>query len=91
MDALEGEWNVTRVSGLLPPMVGVHKTISGGRGHTRVGPIPAAAFEVRGLELHYRGPFSCLVDVLEPDGDGFRGRSLLFGREFGRFRMSRVG
>jgi hypothetical protein len=91
MAQLDGTWTVERTGGLLPPMVGVRKTIEGGRGHTRIGSIPAAPFDVRGLELHYRGLFACLVDVLEPEGDGFRGRALLFGRELGQFRMRRAG
>jgi hypothetical protein len=49
---LDGAWTVERVGGLLPPLVGVRKTIQGARGHTRIGPIAAAPFDVRGLELH---------------------------------------
>jgi len=88
MAQLDGTRTVERTGGLLSPLIGVRKTI-GGQGHTRIGPIPAAPFDVRGLELHYRFPFSLLVDVLEPDGDGFRGRALLFRREIGRFRVRR--
>jgi hypothetical protein len=47
-------------------------------------------FEVRGLELRYRAPFAGLVDLLEPDGDGYRGRATFLGREFGRFRLRRA-
>jgi len=57
MESLDGTWSVERVSGLLPPMIGVRKTIRGTRGETRIGRIPAAPFDVRGLELHYRAPF----------------------------------
>jgi ferritin-like metal-binding protein YciE len=49
-------------------------------------------FEVRSSELHYRAPFSGIVDVLEPDesGDLYRGRATFRGIEFGRFEMRRV-
>jgi hypothetical protein len=30
------------------------------------------------------------VDVLEPDGEGFRGRATFRGREFGRFALERI-
>ncbi len=84
---LDGEWRVERVSGLLPPLVGVTKRISGDRGETRLGPLPGAPFDVVGLELHYRLPFTGFVDVLEPAADGFVGRTRLFGRELGTLRM----
>jgi hypothetical protein len=80
---LDGEWKVV-------PLPGVRKRISGGHGWTTIGPVPGARFDVRGLELHYRFPFRGLVDVLEPDGDGYRGRATLFGRELGRFRLQRL-
>ena len=86
---LEGRWHVTRTGGLLPPLVGVHKRISGGRGETRIGPLLGLPFDVEGLSLHYRGPFRGFVDVLEPDGDAFAGRATFRGRELGRFRMER--
>ena len=40
-------------------------------------------------ELRYRPPFSTVVDVLEPDGEGWHGRATVFGRTLGEFRMSR--
>lgn len=79
-----------RVSGLLPPMVGVRKRIAGDRGKTKFGPLPGVPFRVEGLSLHYMGLFRGFVDELEPDGDGFRGRSLFRGREFGRFELRRT-
>jgi hypothetical protein len=87
--ALDGDWRLERVGGLLPPLVGVRKRIAGGRGETRLGPLPALPFDVVGLELHYRGPFRGFVDVLEPTGDGFLGKATVRGRELGTFRMSR--
>jgi hypothetical protein len=78
---LDGEWQVVRLPG-------VRKRIAGDRGWTLVGPL-RVPFDVRGLELHYRFPFAGLVDVLEPEGDGYRGRATLFGREVGRFRLRR--
>ena len=37
--------------------------------------------------LHYRAPLAFLVDFLEPDGDGFRGRATAFGRTYGTFEL----
>ena len=90
MGELDGTWNVERVSGVLPPMVGVRKQISGARGRTLAGLVPLP-FDVDGRSLRYRFPPG-LVDYVEPAGDGvFRGRATLFGRELGRFRMKRQG
>ena len=89
MAELDGVWDVRRLGGALPPLAGVHKRIAGDRGETRVGPLVGFPFTVRGLELHYRFPFSGVVDVLEPDGDGFRGRATYRGRQLGRFAMRR--
>jgi hypothetical protein len=86
---LDGIWNVERLAGALPPMPGVRKVIRGSRGETRVGPL-RMPFDVVGLELRYRGLFRGLVDRLEPDGDGFRGRATYVGRPLGRFAMRRV-
>jgi hypothetical protein len=90
MAELDGDWNVRRLGGLLPPMVGVRKQIHGTRGETRVGPLPGAPFDVVGLDLRYRAPFSGFVDVLEPDGDRYLGRATFRGREFGRFALERL-
>ena len=89
MSELDGIWDVRRVSGALPPLAGVRKRIDGARGETVVGGGRGLPFEVRGLELHYRAPLSFLVDVLERDGDGYRGRATAFGRAYGRFRLVR--
>jgi len=53
--------------------------------------LPGARFDVIGLELHYRFPFVGVVDVLAPSDDGFSGRTLMFGREIGSFRMTLLG
>ena len=91
MPELEGVWNVTRTAGALPPLYGVRKEIRGDRGWTKLGPLPGAPFDVVGLTLRYRFPPG-LVDTLEADGDtSFDGRATLFGRELGRFRMTRRG
>jgi hypothetical protein len=87
---LDGIWEVQRVGGLLPPLIGIHKRISGRRGETKVGPLPGIPFTVEGLTLRYRRPLGGLVDVLEPDADGFRGRATFRGREYGRFRLRPV-
>jgi hypothetical protein len=87
---LDGVWKVERLSGALPPLYACRKRIEGARGSTEFGRLRGMPFDVRGLELHYRGPFRMLVDKLEPrDGDYF-GHATLLGREFGRFKMTRV-
>ncbi len=89
MAELDGLWNVRRTSGVLPPLVGVRKRIAGARGDTRVGRLPGVPFRVVGHTLRYRPPLLGLVDHLEPEGQGYRGRATLFGRELGRFTMRR--
>jgi ferritin-like metal-binding protein YciE len=86
---LEGLWQVERAGGALPPMVGVRKRIRGAEGETLAGRV-RMAFDVRGNELRYRAPFVGLVDVLEPEDEGLRGRATWFGVEFGRFRLRRI-
>jgi hypothetical protein len=86
---LEGEWQVIRTGGLLPPLVGVRKRIEGSRGSTSIGPLPGAPFDVVGNELRYRAPFAGFVDVVEPSSDGYTGRATAFGRELGTFRLVR--
>jgi hypothetical protein len=87
--ALEGDWQVLRSGGLLPPLLGVRKHIVGEEGWTSLGPFPGVAFDVVGSELRYRSPLNGLVDVVEQSPEGYRGRVVLFGREVGTFRMLR--
>jgi hypothetical protein len=87
---LDGVWNVARVSGLLPPLLGVRKRIRGDRGETALGALPGVPFAVDGLRLRYRGALRAFVDVLERDGDGYRGRATFRGREYARFRLERL-
>ena len=82
MPGLDGEWDVR-------PLPGVTKRIAGERGETVVAGVLRLPFDVRGLELRYRGALFGLVDVLEPDGDGYHGRATLFGRSVGPFRLVR--
>ncbi len=89
MSELDGEWDVRRVSGLLPPLYRVRKRIDGARGVTTLGPA-RAGFDVVGRELRYLGIFSGLVDAVEPDRDGWRGVARYRGRAFGRFAMTRI-
>ena len=94
MDELAGVWNVERVSGFLPPLLGMRKRIGPlvdgvGHGETLVGPL-RARFHVVGSELRYDAPFTDFVDVLEPAGGSWNGRALLRGREYGRFRLTPV-
>jgi hypothetical protein len=88
---LDGVWSVRRVSGALPPMWGVRKRIRGARGETTLGPV-RMPFDVRGNELHYRAPFTGLVDIVElsPDGARCDGRATFREREFARFAMERL-
>ena len=89
MAELDGEWELQRLAGVLPPLVGIRKRIRGERGATVLpGGLPVP-FAVVGHELRYRPPFSMVVDVLEPDRDGWHGRTTVFGRTVGEFRMSR--
>jgi hypothetical protein len=87
---LDGVWNVRRLGGLLPPMVGVHKVIDGEHGKTRVGRLGGVAFDVVGLSLRYHAPFRGFVDQLEPDGDGYLGRATFRGHAFGRFALEPI-
>jgi len=91
MSELDGMWNVRRVSGALPPLVGVRKRIDGAAGETIVVGGRGIPFDVRGLELRYQAPLAFLVDVLEPDNGGFHGRATAFGRTYGEFELRRVG
>jgi ferritin-like metal-binding protein YciE len=86
---LDGTWIVRRTGGFLPPLAGVRKRISGSAGRTLVAGA-AVPFDVVGRELRYRAPLRGVVDVLEPAGEAWLGRTLLFGREVGRFRMQPV-
>ena len=90
MGELDGVWNVKRLGGLLPPMVGVHKRISGSSGETRVGRLLGVAFDVVGRDLHYRPPFQGFVDELEPAGGRYLGRATFRGRQFGGFVLTRI-
>lgn len=87
MTELDGVWKVQRTGGLLPPLPGVRKRIAGTSGETVVGPLPGVPFDVVGRELRYRSPLNAFVDVLEPSQDGWSGRALMRGREYGRFRL----
>ncbi len=90
MGQLDGAWSVERVSGALPPLHGCVKRIHGDRGTTEFPHFPGMPFEVRGLELHYRGPFGLLVDRLELQDSGYLGRATLLGREIGQFTLRRL-
>jgi ferritin-like metal-binding protein YciE len=90
MSELEGVWDVRRLSGALPPMPGIRKRIHGERGETMIAGGLRVPFDVRGHELRYQAPFGFVVDVLEPDGEGFRGRTVVRGRTIGEFELRRV-
>jgi hypothetical protein len=89
---LDGVWSVHRLGGLLPPMLGVEKRISGERGVTSLGPLPGVPFTVVGREFRYRSPFTSFVDVLdEVRSEACSGRATFRGRVIGRFSMQRIG
>jgi ferritin-like metal-binding protein YciE len=91
MSELDGVWKVDRVGGALPPLYGCVKRINGSHGTTAFSRMPGLPFEIRGLELHYRPPFTLLVDKLEARGDGsYFGRATAAGLEFGQFTMRRL-
>jgi hypothetical protein len=95
MNELEGRWRIERLSGVLPPMIAVHKEVRGERGETRFGPLPGPPYGIEEREdclaLVYRPPFSMLVDEVRRESeDSWLGRATLGGRTFGRFRMTRV-
>jgi ferritin-like metal-binding protein YciE len=88
---LDGVWEVQRTGGLLPPLIGVRKEIHGTRGKTLLpGGVVGVAFDVVGLELHYRAPFAGFVDRLVPFDDGFLGHATFRRRTFGRFQMTPI-
>jgi ferritin-like metal-binding protein YciE len=91
MGELDGVWKVERVGGALPPLYGCVKRINGSHGETAFTHLPGMPFEVRGLELHYRPPFTPFVDKLEPQTGGYSGRATFAGREFGQFTLRRLG
>ena len=89
MSSLDGEWNVRRVSGVLPPLYGVRKRIDGQEGVT-LPPLPVPLpFDVVGLELRYRGLLSGLVDTSSRMVTDWQGIARYRGRELGRFAMTR--
>ena len=90
MSELDGVWAVERVSGALPPLHGCVKRIHGDHGTTEFPHFPGMPFDVRGLSLHYRGPFAPFVDKLERRNGGYRGHATLLGREFGQFELRRL-
>lgn len=90
MGELDGVWDVKRLGGALPPLIGVRKEITGTSGSTKIGPILRVPFDVVGLSLRYRPPFWGFVDQLEPAGEAYRGRATFQGREFGKFELRRT-
>ncbi len=91
MSELDGEWEVRRVGGLLPPLYGVRKRIEGADGVTLLGPL-GAPFDVVGRQLRYRGLLTRgLVDSVEPGADGWwDGVARYRGRKLGLFAMRRL-
>jgi ferritin-like metal-binding protein YciE len=90
MGDLDGVWKVERAGGALPPLYGCVKRINGSHGTTTFRYLPGMPFEVRGLDLHYKAPFTLFVDKLEPQDGGYLGRATFAGRELGQFTMRRL-
>lgn len=91
MADLDGVWKVERTGGLLPALIGVRKHIEGDHGETRIAGLVGVPFRVEDRSLRYEPPFGGFVDVLEGTGGRISGRATFRGREFGRFRMIRMG
>jgi hypothetical protein len=91
MSELDGDWEVKRIGGLLPPLYGVRKRIDGGTGRTMLGPLHSP-FDVVGRELRYRGLLTRgLVDSVQPGADGWwNGIARYRGRRLGLFAMRRL-
>ena len=91
MGELDGDWEVRRVGGALPPLYGVRKRIAGAGGETMLGPLHSP-FDVVGRELRYRGLLTRgLVDSVEPGAHGWwNGVAHYRGRPLGRFAMRRI-
>jgi ferritin-like metal-binding protein YciE len=87
---LDGVWEVKPTGGALPPLLGVRKQISGASGVTKAGPLPGVPFDVVGLSLRYRAPFVGFVDLLEREGQGYRGLATFRGRKFGKFELRQL-
>jgi len=77
---LDGVWEVKRRAARLPPPAwrcsGDLRSVGG----TKAGTLPGVPFDVVGLSLRYRAPFVGFVDVLERDGQGYRGLATFRGR-----------
>jgi hypothetical protein len=91
---LDGDWDVRRRRGPMPPLVGVSKRIAGAEGVTRLGPVPVGRFDVverpGGVALEYRRPLTAVVDELRPAPEGgWLGTMTVLGRPVGGFRMRR--
>jgi ferritin-like metal-binding protein YciE len=72
-------------------MLGVRKEIHGTRGETLLpGGVIGVPFDVVGMELHYRAPFTGFADILVPGDGGFSGRTTFRWRTIGRFEMKPV-
>lgn len=91
---LQGLWKLKRITG--PPMVGMYKTISGGRGELEAtwSPFPPLPFDVieedDRIKLAYSYPFTAIQDYLRQENDGaWLGRATVCGYQFAWFRMVR--
>ena len=89
--ALVGHFRVARTAGLLPPLHFTKRIGAGGRGVTAVLGLPLFPFRVIALapdrvELRYVA--LPIRDELSRTADGWRGRGLLWGREFCQFALT---
>lgn len=91
VEALEGVWNVERLSGPLP-VAGVWKRVWGVQGETRVWGSPGIPFMLERREkcvaLVYRPPLAFLVDELRlEESSSWIGRATVAGLGYAWFRM----
>jgi len=91
----EGDWDVFRTGGLLPPMWGVWKEVRAGRGETHFGRLFSLSFSLERRHDHvaliYSPPRDYVVDRLVlVSPDFIDGVGTMRGRDYCRFVMKRI-
>ena len=93
--AFEGDWDVFRTGGLLPPMWGVWKEVRSGQGQTHFGRLFSLGFRLEQRDDHvaliYSPPREYVVDRLRLENPDFiDGVGTMYGRDYCRFVMKRI-
>jgi hypothetical protein len=93
--AFEGDWNVFRTGGLLPPMWGVWKEVRSGQGLTHFGRLFSLGFTLEHRDDHvaliYSPPREYVIDRLVlMNPDFIDGVGTMRGRDYCRFVMKRI-